>query len=518
MTNKGLKNFIQFLFFWIGLQLFFNWIEYLNFPPFGMHQGAQSDRASVAFNYFQYSMNFLEPRVMESRGFNGITGLEFPIIQYITAILYKIFGFHHFIYRIVMGTIVFGGCFAAWNIIQLFIDKRIHQYLFFTLWYSSPILIFYTFSFIPDMAALSFSMIAWFYFLKYYFFNHTQKYFLIYLVFITLAGLIKITFLIPHMVLIGLAIVQKLDSKIFRFKFNHDFKFWLKWCLPIIPILIWYNYANHLTVTTWNFHFLQKTNPANSISSFFENTRFAFSTWTSRIYLTTGIVAMLTLYVTSLVKYWNQLDLLGWISLLLLAGFLGVFILFNGQYRHHDYYFILLFPAVFFGLLWLYQIHIQNKVIFTGIFGLFAFVGLWFLPFFNAFHTKQIVRRTFTPNDYYCQNVFQNTDDFEAVKQFLNKKFINKTTEIWLAFDVSPNTGLYLLQRQGIRIAPDFNATLIEEIWERKNLDSDNIQPIIVLNNHVNWNKLNLKHIYLDSAAIFSHGELSVFKMNYREK
>ncbi len=514
--SKGFKNFIHFLLFWIGLHLFFNWVEYINFPPFGMHQGAQADRASVALNYFNSSMNFLEPRVMESRGFNGITGLEFPIIQYITAILYQIFGFHHFIYRIVMGAIVFGGCFAAWKIIQLFVEKTLHQYLFFTLWYASPILIFYTFSFIPDMAALSFSLIAWLYFLRYYLINQTRKSLYFYLFFIALAGLIKITFLIPHIAIVGLAVIQKIDSQAFRFKFQHNWKFWINWCLPLLPILVWYTYANHLTISTWNFHFLQKSNPANSISTFLENTRFAFDTWSSRIYLTTGLLAICTLYVSSLIKYWQQLDLIGWISILLLVGFLGVFILFNGQYRHHDYYFILLFPAIFFGLLWLYQIHVQNKVVFTGIFGIFALVGLWALPFYNAFHSKQILRRTFTTNDYYCQNVFNNTSDFVKTKNFLDHYLKNPDDEIWIAFDVSPNTGLYLLQRQGIRIAPDFNEKLIEEIWQRKNTDSKKIKPLLILNNEEEWKNRTFNHIYLDASPIFTSGSLKIFKMNYR--
>jgi len=514
--NRISKNLQHFFLFWIALQLFFNWIEYLNLPPFGMHQGAQSDRASVALNYFRSSMNFFEPRVMESRGFQGITGLEFPIIQYITAILYKIFGFHDFIYRLVMGSIVFGGCFAAWNIIQMYIVKKIHHYLFFILWYASPILVFYTFNFIPDMAAMSFSLMAWHQLLKFYFGIEAQKSLNKYIFLITLAGLLKITFLTTHISIIGLVLIQKYRRDFFRIPFITNFQFWIKWMLPLIPIFAWYYYSNHLTISTWNFHFLQKMNPAKSIHEFIENTRFAFDTWTSSIYLTTGIIAIATLFLASLVKFWNNLDLLGTISLLLLGGFLAVFILFNGQFRHHDYYFILLFPAIFFGLLWLYQIHIENKIVFTGIFGIFSFVGLWVLPFTGAFHTKQIVRRTFTTNDYYCQNVFNNTEDFVKTKDFLNSYLKHPSNEIWIAFDISPNTGLYLLHRQGIRIAPDFNEKLIEEIWQRKNTDSKDIQPLLILNNEEKWKKLAFNHIYLDAQPIFTQGSLKIFKMNYR--
>jgi hypothetical protein len=55
--NLKNKN-TQFVLFWILLQVFFNWIEYIHLPPFGIHQGAQADRASIALNYFNYSENF----------------------------------------------------------------------------------------------------------------------------------------------------------------------------------------------------------------------------------------------------------------------------------------------------------------------------------------------------------------------------------------------------------------------------------------------------------------------------
>lgn len=513
--NKIKNPNTYFFLFWIGLQLFFNWTEYINFGPFGMHQGAQADRASVAFNYFNASMNFFEPRVMESRSFNGITGLEFPIIQYIAAIFYKIFGFHDFIYRTIMGIIVFGGCFSVWKITEFFIQKTTHRYLIFTLWYSSPILVFYSFNYIPDIAAMSFTLMAWHQFFKYYF-GITPKHSINkYLLFTTFAGLLKVTFLISHLSILALLLLQKTQPDSFRVKLILKPITILKFFIPFIFIAAWYGYANHLTVTNWNFHFLQKMNPAKTFADFIENTRFAFDTWSSRIYLTTALMAMATFYVASLIKYHQNLDILGWISVFLFGGFFAIFILFNGQFKHHDYYFMALFPFAFFAILWLYQIHIGNKHVFTGIFAIASIIGLWAIPFYNAFHSKQILRRTFTKQDYYCQNVIDNIEDYSAVKLFLDNQLNSQSKEIWTAFDNSPNVSLYLLKRQGIRIADDFTPELIEGIWERKNNDSKEIQPLIVLNNTQHWNQLPLKHVKIDPKPLFSHGSLGVYKMNY---
>jgi len=189
--------------------------------------------------------------------------------------------------------------------------------------------------------------------------------------------------------------------------------------------------------------------------------------------------------------------------------------LFNGQFKHHDYYFIALFPFLFFALLWLYQIHIGNKQVFTGLFAIASIVGLWAIPFYNAFHSKQILRRTFTKDDYYCQNVINEIDDYKAVKLFLDDQLKSPKKEIWSAFENSPNVSLYLLKRQGIRIADDFSPELIEGIWERKMIDSKEIQPIIVVNNLNQWKNMPLKHMKLDSQALFTSGGLGVYKMNY---
>ncbi|MBK7965050.1 MAG: hypothetical protein IPK10_07010 [Bacteroidetes bacterium] len=61
--------------------------------PQSVHQWAQCDRASVALNYYQEDMNFFLPRVHNLDNGSGITGLEFPFVNYAVAILYHILDF-----------------------------------------------------------------------------------------------------------------------------------------------------------------------------------------------------------------------------------------------------------------------------------------------------------------------------------------------------------------------------------------------------------------------------------------
>ena len=70
--------------------------------PQSVHQWAQCDRASVALNYYQDDMNLFLPRVHNLDNGSGITGLEFPFVNYSVAILYKFFGYHEWMYRALM--------------------------------------------------------------------------------------------------------------------------------------------------------------------------------------------------------------------------------------------------------------------------------------------------------------------------------------------------------------------------------------------------------------------------------
>jgi hypothetical protein len=87
---------------------------------------AMCDRASVARNYAQESMNFFEPRVNETKEGEGITGLEFPIINYGAATLYKVFGFHEFLYRGLMLLVYLAGLFYAFLITGFFLKSGIY--------------------------------------------------------------------------------------------------------------------------------------------------------------------------------------------------------------------------------------------------------------------------------------------------------------------------------------------------------------------------------------------------------
>lgn len=498
---------------WIFIQLALRWVEYLHFPPFGMHQGAQSDRACIALNYYKISENFFLPRVMETRGFDGVTGLEFPIIQYIVSLLYQIFGYHIIIYRLIIGVFSFLGFLATLKISGLFIQRELSKYLLSIIWVSSPILEFYGFGFLADIPAMSLSLLGIYHFLNFYFGINKSSNWNYFIIYFTVAGLLKVTFLIYFFGLLTIAILSHFQRIKLEIPIKINRRQILSILLLLIPVISWYSYSNYLTTITWNSHFLQHINPPKSIDDFFSNSLFAINTWGDSVYPKKFMGVILIVAFFSFIKQRKNLEILGYINLIFIAAALVIIILFNGQYRFHDYYLILFFPLLFTLFLFIQQIYLNGQFFFRGFIPIVLLIGFYTAPIFNFVHAKNQLRRTFTVGDYYCQGVFTNLYDFNAVKNWLNLKDPSGQREVIVAFDITPNTALFLFQRQGIRIAPDFDSTLTFSIIRDKLKTEKYVFPYIIINNVIEWKKLNVQGIVLSEKPVFQSGTIEIFEI-----
>lgn len=493
----------------IALFAYFGLYQYIEHGPFGMHQGAQADRASIALNYAHESMNFLKPRVMENRSMNGITGMEFPIIAYAVAFFYNIFEYNPFFYRLIEALLFLAGQYAAWKIAGFFITKITHRILFHILWVSSPILIFYSNNFLPEVPALSLSLLAWYQFFRYYYGIEPRKSLLGFSIFSSLAALIKITYLIPIIALFLLILMQK---RLKIAEFPQKTRFIVHLIIPVLVVPIWYEYARYLTDISYNLHFLQKINPPESIAEFIENSRYALNTWIDGVYPREFIILLMLVWVYTLQRHYRNLDILGWISIALFFGFLSIFVLFNRQFRYHDYYFVAAIPYLFFTMLYIYKQHLEQRMIFNGIVGIITLVGLFISPIVNARHTKKQVNATYTKGDYYCQNVLPNIEDMEVTRAFINREM--GSGELIVAFDPSPNTLLYYLERQGIRLAPDFEEILSVGIIQSKLDEKSLAQPYIIINKYFDIPESHYIHDLIEREPVFQTGEIWIFKLN----
>jgi len=232
-----------------GMSIFYDYREVLLKRPQSVHNWRQCDGASLALNYYQEGMHFFRPQTHMLNSDNNTTGYsapsEIPILYYFVALLYKIFGYHEYIFRAVNLLIFYIGLFYLFKLADSILKDLFFATVVTVLIFSAPVLVYYANNFMPNTVALSFSFIGWYYFYEHYRDSKTKT-FLISMIFFSIAGSMKITELISPIIILGLLIADRM--KIFRTGVHTDIKFGLK-TLSVLAIFAivasWVMYARH---------------------------------------------------------------------------------------------------------------------------------------------------------------------------------------------------------------------------------------------------------------------------------
>ena len=102
MKNKHAKILFIVLLFAVSFLYKYHQIAFKR--PQSIHKWRQSDCASLALNYYQGGMKFFQPETHNLTSDGGTSGKcstsEIPLLYYSVAVLYKIFGYHDWVYRI----------------------------------------------------------------------------------------------------------------------------------------------------------------------------------------------------------------------------------------------------------------------------------------------------------------------------------------------------------------------------------------------------------------------------------
>ena len=101
-SNKISKYFPEIIFFTIFITLFFIYdfdnISFLR--PQSVHQWRQCDCLSQSLNYYQDNNSFWQPQMNYlGKDDTGKTASDFPLLYFSAAKLWKLFGYHEYIYR-----------------------------------------------------------------------------------------------------------------------------------------------------------------------------------------------------------------------------------------------------------------------------------------------------------------------------------------------------------------------------------------------------------------------------------
>jgi hypothetical protein len=354
MKFQLLKKIGIHLVFLISL-LFIAWLykypEIIFKRPQSVHSWRQTDCTSLALNYYQNGMKFFQPEVHGMISGGATTGKaatsEIPILYYGVALLYKIFGYHDYVYRILITLIFLFGIYSLFLLFEKLNIDPVWNISLSLIFFASPVLVYYGNNFLTDIPAFSFSIAGWNHFLSYY--QHKRKKSYLYaMIFLFLAVSMKISAGISVMTLLLLFLLEYTGilkpgpgGSIFSRKAIQ--------ILPLIFIILiagaWaiyariYNTRNDCTYfsTTifpiWNMSFQE-------ISKAFRDIRWL---WLIQYFHPATEIFFIILFIINMInlKKTNRLFMAS--SIIVFAGVVIYCVLWFGTFGNHDYYTINLF-------------------------------------------------------------------------------------------------------------------------------------------------------------------------------
>jgi 4-amino-4-deoxy-L-arabinose transferase-like glycosyltransferase len=208
-------------------------------PLLDFHSWRQTLTATIAMNFYTGDMNIFKPATNWAREYYEF---EFQIYPYLVALLYKIFGLHDFLGRLVAIAFSMGTVGMLYLLGKRYYDATtglVAASVFAIL----PMSVYYTRTFMPESAML-FCSVAMLYFFTRWLDNGTWKDFFLATLFTTLTFLIKLPTLYMGGPLLFLACLK------FRKKIFAQYKLYLFVVLILVPPFLWYSHMAELHAQT----------------------------------------------------------------------------------------------------------------------------------------------------------------------------------------------------------------------------------------------------------------------------
>jgi 4-amino-4-deoxy-L-arabinose transferase-like glycosyltransferase len=131
-------------------------IPFLANPPFGEYDSwRQSDTEVIARNFIEHRFNIFFPQLNYSGAWPNYAQLELQVIPFLIALLYKCFGYHYALARIIPVLFFLGSAFFVYLIAKRCYTMRI-AWLSLLLYGLLPINLLYSRAIMPESAALFF--------------------------------------------------------------------------------------------------------------------------------------------------------------------------------------------------------------------------------------------------------------------------------------------------------------------------------------------------------------------------
>ncbi len=484
VDSQNLRWAFIFIISFIGMALCYDFQHIIFLPPYSTHIWRQADCTSQALNYFQDGMHFFSPRIHNAMYVDSNTVGEFPILYYISAALYHWFGPEDWILRSVDLSLYFLGLYALFIMAGKILNDRLTALCFSLLFFSSPLLVFYGFNFLPNIPALGLVFIAWLFF-YYYYERRTVGWFYAMNAVFLLAGLLKPTILLSWVAVGCLWLWELLRYDVLR-KETHTKKLFQNrltaapaFLIVIISVAAWRIWSDaYNTAHVTNGYFLATIMPIWNATPKEKEWIYHFVTtfWSKSYFWAPTHFAILFLSVANLIFYKKQNSALFAIFILTMLGVASYGLLWFQQFAVHDYYATdaFIFPAasflLFFSLL-------KNN---TGLLKNWAFrTALVLFLIGNIIHTRwEIVDHRYKNGEEWTFGWNTSMYKTKALRQFLANNGVSPKDTVISFSDPTPNVTLYMMNVRGYT---DWNLRR-EPLnkWMKEHIEQKNCKYIVL--------------------------------------
>jgi len=477
----------------LAVSFLYGYHDILFARPAYHHIWRQADCLSITMNYYQDNLNFLTPAIHWVGDKQGRTISEFPIIYYLVAQLWKIFGYHEFIFRLVNILIVFSGLFCLYRLSREFLSDTFWAILIPLFLFSSPILAFFTNNFLADAPALGLALVACYFYWKAFSLQKNKWYYLAFFFFL-LAGLLKVSSLLIFVAIFLIHLWMVIFNKGERTWYNRIARL-IPYFLVILLVIFWYSYTRSYNRQNLAGIFLQGIlpiwgiDPASRIllwKSLFGDLLPGFFT-VPALCLDLLLFLLLFLLWRKVNKYFLSLNLL------VFLGCAAFILLFFQVFNVHDYYLtnLLIFiplPILTF-LDWLRR---QYPRIFKNIaVKVIAGAGVLILLYIGAVDTrmKYFPRQAFVQKNIlvkhkkisdwimwsdYCSTYFKA---LETITPYLRQIGIHRDDLVYSTPDGTINVSLYLMDQKGFS---DFYVSSLPEDTRIETLKGFGVRYLVI--------------------------------------
>lgn len=442
-TTRRIYNLIVILlltsiFFYLGFG------EQFFVGPHGIHYMRQTDSLSFASQYYNTGYDFFHPALFNLKNGNGNAACEFPITYYITSLLYGLFGKNFYFLKLLHVAIVYVGIYFIIQVAKQILNDGLYAIILGFSLFTSTIFNYYSFNYLPDIAALGFTFIGW-YFIQECFKNQQTKTVITAFSFFTLGGLIKVTYMINPFTIIVFALFQ-LIRKNKTFEANFLKKISLIGFISTLLVFLWNAYMLYYNAQNNTTNFNTKALPIWDINQKEISIVIDHITeyWYSSYFYPSTFHLLLILCIISIVFYKKRDNILSFLSAILLIGSVAFFILFFSQFKDHDYYFLTFLPL--FVLLLIHGIKSFSNLTTNFFIHSIAKIVLIVLVIKGINYAKDgLAIRFQTVKDIYSDaglSVRENEKGLHALNIPAKAKCI-------ISSDLCPNGALYEMNRMG---------------------------------------------------------------------